>query len=217
MGEPWGFARDLQWVPDGHSFLLTGVDFSGLAQPQIWQVTYPAGQRSRVTNDLNAYIGVSLSADGRSLATVQTETVSSVYVADGPDKEPRRIPAAKGRSTDGFNGVAWMPDGRVVYTSAGSGMPQLWICDADGNNARQLTSLARPASFPWTAPDGRWIYFTNFAEQGIAIFRIAPDGSGLQQLTTNGDARNAVVSRDGKTLYYSDAAQRHAAPNEDAG
>jgi Tol biopolymer transport system component len=202
VGDPWGFARDLQWAPDGHSFLVTGVDFSGLAQPQIWQVTYPAAQRSRVTNDLNAYIGVSLSADGRSLATVQTETVASLYLSEGPDKEPRRIPSGKGRSTDGVNGVTWMPDGRVVYTSVGSGLPQLWICDGDGSNARQLTSLARPASFPWSAPDGRWIYFSSFAEPGAAIFRIAPDGSGLQQLTTDGDARNAIVSRDGKTLYY---------------
>ena len=202
VGEPWGFVRDLQWLPDGHSFLATGVDFSGLAQPQIWQITYPAGQRSRVTNDLNAYIGVSLSADARSLATVQTETMASVYVANGPDKEPQRVPASKGRSADGLNGLAWTPDGRIVYSSAGSGMPQLWICDADGNNARQLTSSARPVGFPWAAPDGRWIYFTSFAEQGVAIFRIAPDGSGLQQLTTDGDSRNAVVSRDSTTLYY---------------
>jgi Tol biopolymer transport system component len=202
VGEPWGFARDLQWVPDGHSFLVTGVDLSGLAQPQIWQVTYPSGQRTRVTNDLNTYIGVSLSADGQSLATVQTETISSIYVPDGPDKEPRRIPATKGRSADGINGIAWLPDGRVAYTSTGSGMPQLWICDPDGSNARQLTSLNRPTSFPWSAPDGRWIYFSSFAEEGVAIFRIAPDGSGQQQLTTDGDARNAVVSRDGKTLYY---------------
>jgi eukaryotic-like serine/threonine-protein kinase len=210
VGEPWGFARELQWVPDGHSFLVTGVDFSGLAQPQIWQVTYPAGQRSRVTNDLNAYVGVSLSADGRSLATVQTETTASVYVADAPDKEPRRVPASKGRSQDGLGGVAWLPDGRVVYTSIGSGMPELWICDADGNNARQLASLAGPSSFPRSAPDGRWIYFTSFGNQGIAIFRIAPDGSGLQQLTTDDDARNAVVSEDGRTLYYT--AMRSGSP-----
>ena len=202
VGEPWGFARELQWLPDGHSFLMTGVDFSGMAQPQVWQVTYPDGQRSRVTNDLNAYIGVSLSADGRSLATVQTETLASLYVGEGPDKEPRRIPAGRGRSADGLSGLTWTPDGRVVYTSAGSGLPQLWICDADGSKARQLTSLTVPTSFPSSAPDGRWIYFTSFADQGVAIFRIAPDGSGLQQLTTDGDARNAVVSPDGKTLYY---------------
>lgn len=60
-----------------------------------------------------------------------------------------------------------------------------------------------PALSPWSAPDGKWIYFSSFGAEGQCLFRIAPDGSGLQQLTKDGDARNAVVSPDGKTLYYS--------------
>src|SRR6185436_8569298 len=55
---------------------------------------------------------------------------------------------------------------------------------------------------PSVAPDGRWIYFSSYGNEGPAIFRIAPDGSGLQPLTRTGDARNAVVSPDGKTLYF---------------
>jgi Tol biopolymer transport system component len=65
-----------------------------------------------------------------------------------------------------------------------------------------MTSLGAPASFPAAAPDGRWIYFTSYAKDGMALFRVVPDDSGVQQLTTDGDAREAVVSRDGKTLYY---------------
>ena len=95
-----------------------------------------------------------------------------------------------------------MPDGRIVYTSNATGLPQLWIVDEDGRNARQVTSMKGPAQYPWSAPDGKWIYFTSFAKEGICLFRISPDGSGVQQLTTDGDARSAVVSPDGKTLYF---------------
>jgi len=203
VGGPWAFARDVQWLPDGHSFLITAVDFSGMAQPQIWQVTYPSGERTRVTNDLNVYLGVSLAGDGRALATIQTERISSVYVTEGADKEPRRVPEGKSRSVDGVAGLAWMPDGRIVYSSTSSGFPQLAICNADGTNARQVTSLTRPPSFPRSSPDGRWIYFSSFADEGFALFRISPEGSGLQQLTTDGDAGTAVVvSPDGTTLYF---------------
>jgi Tol biopolymer transport system component len=201
IGEPWGFVRDVQWLRDGRSFLVTGVDLSGVANQQIWRLTYPSGEKSRVTNDLNSYTGVSLSADGRSLATVQAETVARVYVTDGANREPLRVTSGSGRA-DGRDGLTWTADGRIVYSSTASGLPQLWISDADGANARQLTSMPGPASFPRGAPDGKWIYFSSYAKEGMCLFRIAPDGSGLQQLTTNGDAQNALLSADGKTLYH---------------
>jgi Tol biopolymer transport system component len=202
VGGAWGFVRDVRWLPDGRSFLATAVDLSGLASPQIWRIAYPSGERSRVTNDLNAYVGASLSADGRLLATVQTETTAGIYVTRGPTEEPLQITRGVGRA-DGVGGITWLPDGRIVYTSTASGLPQLWIAD-DGGNQRQITSMPGPVSFPWSAPDGKWIYFTGYAKAGVSLslFRVAPDGSGLQQLTSDGDARNAVVSRDGKTLYF---------------
>ena len=201
VGSNWGFLRDVQWLPSGQMFLATAVDFSGMAMPQIFQVAYPSGDRSRVTNDLNAYVGASVSTDGRALATIQTATVAAVYLVDKPGQEPRRVAGGPGLE-EGAAGLTFMPDGRLVYTSTATGLPQLWIVDDDGRNARQLTSMKGPTQIPWSAPDGKWIYFTSFAKEGICLFRISPDGSGLQQLTTDGDARNAVVSPDGKTLYF---------------
>jgi Tol biopolymer transport system component len=201
IGEGWGHLRDVQWLPDGRSFVVTGIDFSGLATPQIWRVAYPSGERTRVTNDLNSYIGASLAADGRSLATVQTETVAGIYIAEGADKEPRKVTGGAGRA-DGNTGLAWIPDGRIVYSSNASGFPQLWISDADGANTRQLTSTVGPSTGPSASADGKWIYFTSYAKEGSCLFRIAPDGAGLQQLTSDGDARTGILSPDGKTLYY---------------
>ena len=121
--------------------------------------------------------------------------------ADGPNREPRHV-SGGGARADGVAGLAWLPDGRIVYSSTASGLAQLWICDADGTNGRQLTSLQGPASLPRSAPDGAWIYFTGYAKEGNSLFRIAPDGSGLQQLTASDDARKPIVSNDGKTLFY---------------
>ena len=208
VGDPWGMVRDVHWLPDGRSFLATGLDLSGLATTQIWQVAYPSGARSRVTNDLNTYLGLSVSGDGGSLATVQVETVASLYVSD-LSGQARRITSGTGRA-DGISGIAWLPDGRVIHTSTATGLPQLWIVNSDGTEARQLTTDAPPKSFPWSSPDGRWIYFSSYAKGGRALFRIAPDGSGLLQLTTDGDSFLSTVSADGKTLYLN--ASRFGAP-----
>ena len=172
-----------------------------MATPQIWQVSYPSGARSRVTNDLNSYMGASLSADGKSLATVQTEVAAGIYVVDKPGAAPRRV-SGGGRREDGIAGLTWLPSGRLVFTSTASGLPQLWIVDADGENLRQLTSLKTPATNPSASPDGKWIYFSSFAAEGFCLFRVAPDGSGLQQITRDGDARSPIVSRDGATVYF---------------
>jgi eukaryotic-like serine/threonine-protein kinase len=200
VGSGWGFARDVAWLPAARSFLLTATDFSGLAVPQIWRVAYPGGERSRVTNDLNTYIGASVSADGKSLATVQTETTAAVYVFDAPGKPSRRVTGGA-RREDGVNGLAWLPDGRIVFSSTASALPQIWIVDADGQNMRQVTPPELVAVRPRAAPDGRWIYFQSFAQGSVDIHRIAPDGSGLQRITRDGDSRDVLVAPDGATLY----------------
>src|SRR4029078_9321920 len=46
IGEPWANMRDIQWMPDGRSYLLTALDLSGAANLQIWRVTYPEGERT---------------------------------------------------------------------------------------------------------------------------------------------------------------------------
>ena len=200
VGSGWAFARDVTWLPDARSFLVTGVDFSGLATPQIWRVAYPGGEPSRVTNDLNAYTNASVSADGKSLATVQTETTAGIYVFDAPGKQSRRVTGGA-RREDGTNGLAWLPDGRIVFSSTASALPQIWIVDPDGENMRQVTPAELPAMRPRAAPDGKWIYFHSFARDGLAIYRIAPDGSGLQRITRDGDSRDVLVAPDGGTIY----------------
>ena len=42
--------------------------------------------------------------------------------------------------------MAWLPDGRLAFTSTASGLPQIWIMDGDGQNQRQVTSLTLPAT-----------------------------------------------------------------------
>ncbi|MCU0952749.1 MAG: Tol-Pal system protein TolB, partial [Burkholderiaceae bacterium] len=56
---------------------------------------------------------------------------------------------------------------------------------------------------PVWSPDARFIYFTSDRGGGPQIYRMAPDGSGVQRVTFNGDyAVSPRISPDGKTLAY---------------
>ncbi len=200
----WSAIRSVQWMPDGRSFVLDGADV-GLQNPtlQIWNVSYPEGARTRVTNDLNTYQSASLSADGRSLAAVQNEITAGIEVSKFPElTEWRRVTGGPGKA-DGTAGMAWLRDGRIVYTSSTSGPSQLWIVNADGSNEHQLTTAVPVALNPFPSADGRWIYFDTVVSAGRCIYRIAPDGSGSEQITRGGNESHPVASPDGSTVFLS--------------
>ncbi|MGH7185670.1 MAG: protein kinase domain-containing protein, partial [Pseudomonadota bacterium] len=57
------------WLPDDEGLLFCAED-EAKGVRQIWRVDYRGGARRNVTNDLNNYYGLSLSADGGKLLTV---------------------------------------------------------------------------------------------------------------------------------------------------
>ena len=200
----WSAVHDVEWMRDGRSFLADAADV-GMAGGalQVWSVSYPDGARTHVTNDLNSYLGVSLSSDGLSLATVETETTAGLEVSTRPEfANWRRLTGEPGRS-DGTNGLKWLPDGHIVYTSAASGPSQLWIVNADGTNAHQLTNIPSPALNPFPSADGRWVYFESLNSKARSIYRIQTDGSGLEQVTHGGNESRPVVSPDGSSVFFS--------------
>jgi Tol biopolymer transport system component/predicted Ser/Thr protein kinase len=201
IGGRWTASGDVQWLPGGASFVTSATEF-GANTNQLWEIAFPSGERRRITNDLNRYIGVSLSADARSLVTVQQEAVSNIWVAPAADlQNGKMIPTSRGRS-DGLTGVAWAPDGRIVFGSVASGRPEIWIAKADGGEARQLTNDESPSQQPAASPDGRFIVFQRFKTDGVNIWRMAIDGADAQQLTHAGAAFNPVVSPDGRWVFY---------------
>lgn len=207
IGGPWGLLRDVAWLLDGRSFLVTGRD-SASSSSQIWRVSYPDGERHRVTADLTAYQGVSVSADGRTIATVQSEVEAGIFVAQGADREPRRLTNAGGKA-DGTWGIAWMPNGRLVYSSTASGSPQIWITDNDGGHSHQVTAQSTLAITPLASPDGAWVYFASLENGAGGIFRIAPDGTGVQRVALSGAAFLTALSPDGKTIYFTSGTMPH--------
>ena len=85
---------------------------------------------------------------------------------------------------------------------------ELFICNADGSNLRQLTSLGKANWCPFFHPSGKKVIFaSNYSsERGFPfnLYMINTDGTGLEQVTHD-DTFDAfpVFSNNGKYLVFS--------------
>ncbi|HXB70991.1 MAG TPA: hypothetical protein VNY05_22340 [Candidatus Acidoferrales bacterium] len=78
----------------------------------------------------------------------------------------------------------------------------LFVADADGKNEHALPHRESEYS-PSLTPDGQWIVFTSERAGQSDLYRVHPDGSGLEQLTDDPafDDQGAL-SPDGKSLAF---------------
>jgi WD40 repeat protein/Big-like domain-containing protein len=122
-----------------------------------------------------------------------------LYAMDADGSHIQRLTTEAG--TDGS--PVWTPDGgKLVFTSARSGVPQIYLMPADSGDAQALTSSAGGNQSPAVSPDGRTIAFVSIRAGAPYIFRMALDGSG-QTRATAGMLRQGVPQyfANGDLLY----------------
>ena len=198
--ERWSTIGQVAWLPDKSGLVFTATP-EGTLGSQVWHISYPEGAVRKVTNDLNTYTRLSLTADASALVTVQTEGEANVWV--GPAGEAARVrQITSGRANNGRAGVSWTPDGRIVYTAQEGGVSHTWIMEADGTGARQLTSRTRSNNQPSVTADGRYIVFRSIRTGTWSIWRMDLDGGNVKQLTDGGIDNYARPSPDGRWVIF---------------
>jgi len=200
----WYHVNQVAWFGDGRHLLVTAEDH-GSDTFNIWQLSYPTGEGVKLTNDLNSYPTISLTADYRLLAAAQTEEVSNIWVMPATDSA-RAKQITQGRNLDGI--PSWTPDGKIVYpANTGGGNRDLFLMDSRGGNSKQLTSNSRSNRGPAVSPDGRYIVFVSSRTGTSHLWRVDIDGANAKQLTDTSDAV-PNMSPDSRWVVYLSCANK---------
>jgi len=199
------FALQLAWAPDGRSIFIR---YPSKQKPfslktKIGAVSYPEGKFRSVVNDVNDHIDVSLSADGKILATIQDEWTSEIDVLPGSGAGPA-VPVPGIPRQTVFPSFDWTSDGRLLVSEG----LRLVRMDTDGSHA--VTLLHDSGS--WISDmascgAGRFIAFTwlfhNAEGKFLRIWRADADGSNPTPLTSYQGVKILLAcSPDGKWIYY---------------
>jgi len=97
------------------------------------------------------------------------------------------------------------PDGtKIAFESDRSGYQEIWVCNRDGSNPAQITSMAGYAGTPRWSPDSRSLAFDFRPKEHSEIYVVEVPAGTPRQITTVPGANNVVPSwsRDGQWVYF---------------
>jgi len=154
-------------------------------------------------------------SDGQVLYFAETETddIMTYQVYRGTLGSGQMLALTSGTSNNMYPSAS--PDGqRIVFQSDRDGDFDLYVVNSVGGELRALTDTPYDEMFPTWSPDGAWIAFSADVrgDGTYDLYRIAPDGSGLEALVTDEVARSSQPrwSPDGASLVFTHGAPRDA-------
>jgi TolB protein len=180
-----GYDAEATVSPKGDKIVFTS-DRSG--DLELWTMNIDGSNQKQVTSGLGYDGGAFFSPDGKKL----------VFRSSRP-KTDEEIKEYKDLLAQGL--VA--PTNMEIYT-----------CDIDGKNLKQVTNLGKANWAPFYLPSGKKIIFSSNhrAQKGydFQLYTINTDGTGLEQITSE-SIFNAfpMFSPDGKKLIFSSNRNNH--------
>jgi len=210
------------------------------SQGYVWPIGHfeiyasaPDGSASQKLTDNGTYNAeATLSPDGSRIiftSTMDGDLELYTMTVDGTDL--KRV-----TNRVGYDGGAFFsPNGSMIVWRAGypetaadtadyvrlleqrmvrPGNLEIWVANADGSDARQVTHLGGANFAPFFHPDGQRIIFaSNHESQGgraFNLYLIGIDGTGLERVTYHGEFDSfPMFSPDGSKLAW--ASNRHGA------
>jgi len=196
------YFNDLAWTPDARGLFVNYAQL-GANHFQLGFLSYPGAQFQSLTNDTRGYIRVSLSADGKSNVSIQSQESDSLFLQ--PLAANGAPAAVAGLPNDTLvQSIGWDAQGNLLVTAANS----VLRLSADGKPPTAVTGGSPERIFASSiCPQGGPILLSTFNREGkktLSIWRVNADGTHAKQLTDGKDDQLPICSRDGKSFYYMD-------------
>ena len=195
-----GTVARMIWLTDGTGLVYSATPAVGVGGNQLWFVSYPGAEVSRITNDLNSYGQRSLgvTADGSAIITIQQITHANLWLATGSYEGARQITESE---ADGINTVGATND-RILFSSASTGTNMLAVTDMNGSVVTTVSPPSQLTEGGAISRDGRYVAFDVLKGGNFNVWIADSSGGNLRQLTTGNADEGATFSADGRSVYY---------------
>ena len=166
---------------------------------EIWVMDYDGSNQRQLTHLGSVSLSPRISPDGSRLAF-------SSLTKSGWDILMYSIDLNRVVSFPHFGGTnlspAWAPDGlHLAVSSSRGGNPQIYVCDASGDNLHRLTSNKGPDVGPvWNRKTGAQIAFVSGSTGLPQVYTMEADGTNEQRMTDQGYAVSPNWSPNGQFL-----------------
>ncbi|MFL6467991.1 MAG: TolB family protein, partial [Pyrinomonadaceae bacterium] len=135
--------------------------------------------------------------------SVQLSRSSHLWIADSDRlSELTQLTNGVGQD-DGISGVAWGPNGYVVYTKRVAGSQDIWSIDPNGRNNRQITQKSGSNFHPAVSADGKTIVFTSDRAGSLDLWRMDFDGGNPIRMTElKENESQPILTSDGLWIIF---------------
>ena len=195
-----GEVARLVWLTDGSGLVYSATPALGATGSQLWFVSYPGAEVSRITRDLNTYgqLSLGVTADGSTIVTIQQVPHSNLWLSTGNYNDARQITQG---DYDGFNAVDASND-RILFSSASSGTNVLAVTDMGGSPITVVSPPGQLTENGAISRDGRYVVFELLKGGDLNVWVADSNGANLRQLTHGNADERATFSPDGHWVFY---------------
>jgi serine/threonine protein kinase len=189
-----GYLNDMRWMPNGKGLFTTEWEQVDVAPVSF--LSYPSGKMRQLTNDLNVYSGISLTADAKTIATTQNNLNARFA----------ELPLGGSLEEDQTGELVWftwLDNDTIVANGAGNlRVINLRKHETTAVNVKNGFLFGQPSSC------GRdTLALVGAALQGDIrhVYTLHLDGSGLTRVTKGPMDSFPECTADGEWLFYADA------------
>jgi TolB protein len=204
-------------LPSLQGVMLFETNRDGNSEIYAWNLVNQS--MLRVTNNSAIDIQPALAPDGLRVAYVSNQNGNNEIYLTGLD---RRAPVNLTNNPGDDQQPSWSPDGNwIAFTSNRDGNQEIYVMRSNGTEVRNLTNNNVGNDFAPSWYSVRrflgtedWIAFTSTRDGNLEVYKVRPNGTGLENLTRNpandysptGNANGLLITfvsdRDGNSEIY---------------
>ena len=191
----------LDWTPTGEALIFSSGP-TRAADLRLWRLSLEDGSLTWLPTTTHRPVRPSVAFRNGGLVYEEHSVDSNIIKTSigGETEETAPIIA----STRQDYGPQYSPGGNFIcFISTRTGSPQVWVCDKEGGNPRQLTHFKRAyIENPCWSHDERYVAFSAAPGNHIDIYIADVRTGTVERLSTSGRHEKCLGwSRDGRWLY----------------